>query len=133
MPTKLNAIKALSDATVQRITSSRKDWMDYLDTTAWLYKYPFNDQLMIYAQRPDARACAPIELWNRVFKRWVKRGSKGIALMTVRQMAAAEGVNEQMKAANPLLWTRRMNSLRTMAEETVLQEILYTLSPKQNN
>ncbi len=81
MATKLNAIKALSDATMQRITSSRKNWIDYLDTTAWLYKYPFYDQLLIYAQRPDARACAPIELWNRVFKRWVKRGSKGIALV----------------------------------------------------
>ena len=81
MATKLDTMKVLSDATMQRITSSRKNWMDYLDTTAWLYKYPFYDQLMIYAQRPDARACAPIELWNSVFKRWVKRGSKGIALV----------------------------------------------------
>ncbi|MEN6637020.1 MAG: DEAD/DEAH box helicase, partial [Clostridiaceae bacterium] len=81
MATKLETFKALSDATMQRITSSRKNWMDYLDATAWLYKYPFCDQLMIYAQRPDARACAPIELWNSVFKRWVKRGSKGIALI----------------------------------------------------
>ena len=81
MATKLDTMKALSDATMLRITSSRKNWMDYLDTTAWLYKYPFYDQLMIYSQRPDARACAPIELWNSVFKRWVKRGSKGIALI----------------------------------------------------
>lgn len=81
MATKQDTMKVLSDATMQRITSSRKNWMDYLDTTAWLYKYPFYDQLMIYAQRPDARACAPIELWNSVFKRWVKRGSKGIALI----------------------------------------------------
>ena len=81
MATKLDTMKALSDATMRRITSSRKDWMDYLDATAWLYKYPLYDQLMIYAQRPDARACAPIELWNSVFKRWVKRGSKGIALI----------------------------------------------------
>ena len=81
MATKPGTMKALSDATMLRITSSRKNWMDYLDTTAWLYKYPFYSQLMIYAQRPDARACAPIELWNSVFKRWVKRGSKGIALI----------------------------------------------------
>ena len=81
MATKSDTMKALSAATMQRISSSRKNWMDYLDATAWLYKYPFYDQLMIYAQRPDARACAPIELWNSVFKRWVKRGSKGIALV----------------------------------------------------
>lgn len=81
MAIKLDTMKALSDATMRRITSTRKSWMDYLDATACLYKYPFNDQLMIYAQRPDARACAPIELWNSVFKRWVKRGSKGIALI----------------------------------------------------
>lgn len=81
MAAKLDTMKALSDATMWRITSSRKNWMDYLDATAWLYKYPFYDQLMIYAQRPDAQACAPIELWNSVFKRWVKRGSKGVALI----------------------------------------------------
>jgi len=73
-------MKALSEATMMRITSSRENWMRYLDTAAWLYKYPFCDQLLIYAQRPDARACAPIELWNSVFKRWVNKGAKGIAL-----------------------------------------------------
>ena len=56
MATKLDTMKVLSDATTRRITSSRTSWMDYLDVTAWLYKYPFYDQLMIYAQRPDARA-----------------------------------------------------------------------------
>jgi hypothetical protein len=55
--------------------------MEYLNTTAWLYKYPFYDQLLIYAQRPDARACAPIPLWNNTFKRWVNKGAKGIALI----------------------------------------------------
>ncbi len=81
MATKLETMKALSEATMMRITSSRENWMRYLDTTAWLYKYPFYDQLLIYAQRSDARACAPIELWNSVFKRWVNKGAKGIALI----------------------------------------------------
>jgi hypothetical protein len=74
-------MKTLSEATMMRITSTRENWMRYLDTAAWLYKYPFYDQLLIYAQRPDARACAPIELWNSVFKRWVNKGAKGIALI----------------------------------------------------
>ncbi len=81
MATKLETMKALSEATMMRITSSRENWMRYLDTAAWLYKYPFYDQLLVYAQRPDARACAPIELWNSVFKRWVNKGAKGIALI----------------------------------------------------
>jgi hypothetical protein len=55
--------------------------MDYLNTTAWLHKYPFCDQLLIYAQRVDARACAPMPLWNNTFKRWVNKGAKGIALI----------------------------------------------------
>jgi hypothetical protein len=64
-----------------RITSSQDAWMDYLNTTAWLHKYPFCDQLLIYAQRVDARACAPMPLWNNTFKRWVNKGAKGIALI----------------------------------------------------
>ena len=80
MTTKLDSMKALSDATMQRITSSRKNWMDYLDDAAWLYKYPFYDQLMIYAQRPDAKACASIDIWNDKMYCWVNRGAKGIAL-----------------------------------------------------
>ncbi len=55
--------------------------MDYLDTAAWQYKYAFHDQLLIHAQRPDAKACASIELWNKTFKRWVNKGAKGIALI----------------------------------------------------
>jgi hypothetical protein len=78
---KLETMKALSEATMMRITSTRENWMRYLGTAAWLYKYPFYDQLLIYAQRPGARACAPIELWNSVFKRWVNKGAKGIALI----------------------------------------------------
>ena len=55
--------------------------MDYLDTAARLYRYPFADSLLILAQRPDATACASMELWNGKMRRWVKRGAKGIALI----------------------------------------------------
>ena len=57
------------------------DWMNYLDTAARLYRYPFMDQLLIHAQRPKATACASLELWNEKMLRWVNRGAKGIALL----------------------------------------------------
>ena len=81
MAAKLETIQLLAEHAMTRITSSQDAWMDYLNTAAWLYKYPFYDQLLIYAQRPDARACAPIELWNNTFRRWVNKGAKGIALI----------------------------------------------------
>lgn len=56
-------------------------WMSFLDTASWMYKYPYPDQVMIYAQRPDATACAQMGLWNKRLGRWIKRGSKGIALL----------------------------------------------------
>ena len=64
-----------------RISSSPRDWMNYLDTAARLYRYPFMDQLLIHAQRPKATACASLELWNEKMLRWVNRGAKGIALL----------------------------------------------------
>jgi len=64
-----------------RLTHSANEWMSFLDSAAWLYKYPWHEQVMIYAQRPDATACASIELWNSTFRRWVNKGAKGIALI----------------------------------------------------
>lgn len=58
-----------------------KRWRSFLKTSAWMYKFSFDDQLLIYAQRPDARACASYETWNDKLHRWIKRGSKGIALL----------------------------------------------------
>jgi N12 class adenine-specific DNA methylase len=78
---KFNYYAALSDSTLRELTSRRGDWRHFLDTAARLYKYSFQDQVMIYAQRPEATACAEIELWNERFNRWVRRGSKGIALI----------------------------------------------------
>ena len=71
----------LADDTAGRITHSHHEWTDFLKTAARLYKYPYHEQLMIYAQRPDATACAEYDLWNSQMRRYVRRGSKGIALV----------------------------------------------------
>jgi hypothetical protein len=81
MPSKFQLYQQLSNQTAREITEKRGNWTNFFDTAAKLYKYPFPDQLLIHAQRPDAVACAPIETWNDNFNRWVRRGSKGIALI----------------------------------------------------
>ena len=81
MATELQNISALARQTTERLTQSVDNWKRFLDSAAWLYKYPFHEQVLIHAQRPDAKACAPIELWNSRFRRWVNRGAKGIALI----------------------------------------------------
>ena len=82
MATKLQKVSELTRDTMNRLTHSTDEWLSFLDSAAWLYKYPWHEQVMIYAQRPDATACAPIELWNSPqFKRWVNKGAKGIALI----------------------------------------------------
>lgn len=78
---KINDIRALAEETAGKVSSSPQEWMEYLDTAARLYRYPFADSLLIHAQRPDATACASMELWNGKMRRWVKRGAKGIALI----------------------------------------------------
>ncbi len=77
----LNEIRGLAEYEAKAVTSSPWDWMGYLDTAAKLYRYSFPDTLLIHAQRPDATACASLELWNGKMNRWVNRGAKGIALI----------------------------------------------------
>lgn len=81
MAAKLQLITELSERTAISITKKPDSWTGFLRTAAWNYKYPFQDQLLIYAQRPDATACATIELWNQKMGRWVNKGAKGIALI----------------------------------------------------
>ena len=81
MATKLQMMSELAAQTTERLTQSIDNWTSFLDSAAWLYKYPFHEQVLIHAQRPDATACAPIELWNGTFRRWVNKGSKGIAII----------------------------------------------------
>ena len=82
MPNKAQAYAQLADDTARKITADYLDWASFLNTASRLYKYPFHDQLMIYAQRPDATACATYDLWNDTMRRYIRRGSKGIALLT---------------------------------------------------
>ncbi|MGL6200421.1 MAG: SNF2-related protein [Lachnospiraceae bacterium] len=81
MATKLQLYSSLANSTAENLTKSRSNWTGFLEITAKLYKYPYAEQMMIYAQRPDATACASIETWNKPMNRWVRRGSKGIALI----------------------------------------------------
>ena len=81
MPSKTEEYLALSQRTANGLTRYWESWTDYLTTASRLYKYPFADQLMIYAQRPDATACADFDIWNNRMNRYVRRGAKGIALL----------------------------------------------------
>ena len=81
MPNKTEEYLALAQRTANGLTRYWESWTDYLTTASRLYKYPFADQLMIYAQRPDATACADYDIWNNRMNRYVRRGSKGIALL----------------------------------------------------
>lgn len=79
--TKYEKISVLAKETARSIGENKESWMNYLDVASRLYKYPFEDQILIYAQRPDATACAPLEMWNEKMFCWVNRGAKGIALI----------------------------------------------------
>ena len=81
MPSKTEEYLALAQRTANGLTRYWESWTDYLTTASRLYKYSFADQLMIYAQRPDATACADYDIWNNRMNRYVRRGSKGIALL----------------------------------------------------
>ena len=113
--TKLQLYSELARRQAEQVTRGRGNWTAFLDTAARLYKYPFNEQLLIYAQRPDATACASIELWNDPMRRLVRRGTAGIALIDdtgsrprlkyVFDVADTEPAREN--ARTPYLWEMR--------------------------
>ena len=82
MASKLRLITDLYGETLTKISNNPNEWMSFLNCAAMNYKYPFNDQVLIYAQRPEAVACAKIEAWNKRVGRWINRGAKGIALLS---------------------------------------------------
>ena len=113
MATKLQMMSELAAQTTERLTQSIDNWTSFLDSAAWLYKYPFHEQVLIHAQRPDATACAPIELWNGTFGRWVNKGSKGIAIIddsgqkpTLRYVFDASDTNTRYNVPFSLWQTR---------------------------
>lgn len=81
MPSKAEFYRQMAEQVSTRLVGRWKEWTAFLTTAARLYKYPFHEQMMIYAQRPDATACAEYDLWNEKMGRYVRRGSKGIALV----------------------------------------------------
>ena len=81
MSTKYEKISKLYDETLRQISENGENWKEFLRTAGRIYKYPFNEQVLIFAQRPDAIACASMNIWNNNMRCWVKRGSKGIALL----------------------------------------------------
>lgn len=78
---KYKIVSELLDETMREVSSSEENWCRFLTTSSRLYKYPFKEQVLIYAQRPDATACASVEIWNHRMNCWINRGSKGIALI----------------------------------------------------
>lgn len=84
MWSKADFYSAVAKETLEGLTASWQEWAKFLTTASRLYKFPFMDQMMIYAQRPDATACAEYDLWNDKMNRYVRRGSKGIALLDER-------------------------------------------------
>ena len=92
MANKLRLITDLYGETLTQISDSPNEWMKFLITASNNYKYSFNDQVLIYAQRPEAKACADIDTWNRNVGRWVNRGSKGIALIILSMPVATGAV-----------------------------------------
>lgn len=84
MPSKFLEYRQMADTVERQLTSSYKSWTQFLHAAARLYKYPYNEQVMIHAQRPDDTACAEYDFWNKKMGRFVRRGSTGIALIDTR-------------------------------------------------
>lgn len=111
MSNKIQDIVHLAGSTASKVTKTYKDWIGYLTTASRLSKYPFTDQLLIYAQRPDATACASFDIWCKHLNRYVKRGSKGIALVDVqngrpslRYVFDVTDTGEKRDSRNIYLW-----------------------------
>ena len=136
MATKLELYSTLARRQAEQVTQGRGNWTRFLDTAARLYKYPFAEQLMIYAQRPDATACATIETWNEPMRRWVRRGSMGIALIDesgsrprlkyVFDVSDTEPAREN--ARKPYLW-----EMREEHEAPVLEALSKTYDDVEGN
>lgn len=80
---KFNDIRELAQQNARWVSNSPKDWMNYLDVAARLYRYSFKDTLLIHAQRPDATACAELEVWNKKMNRWVNRAQRALHFWTM--------------------------------------------------
>ena len=128
MPTKIEMYAQMADHVATQLTGSWQEWAGFLTTAARLYKYPFHEQMMIYAQRPDATACAEYDLWNDKMGRYVRRGSKGIALVDdsgdrprLRYVFDISDTGTREHSRTPWLWRleeQHMDSVTAMLERT---------------
>ena len=128
MPTKAELYAQMADKVATQLTGSWQEWAGFLTTASRLYKYPFHEQLMIYAQRPDATACAEYDLWNEKMGRYVRRGSKGIALVDdsgdrprLRYVFDISDTGTREHSRTPWLWQleeRHLDSVQVMLERT---------------
>lgn len=117
--TKYIKISVLARETAKKVCRGREQWIRYLDVASRLYKYPFEDQLLIYAQRPDATACASLEMWNERMFCWVNRGAKGIALIDgeserpkLRYVFDVSDVHKARRIGkDPFIWHLRWSSI----------------------
>ena len=126
LPTKAEQYAQMADQVARQLTGSWQEWAGFLTTAARLYKYPFHEQLMIYAQRPDATACAEYDLWNDRMGRYVRRGSKGIALVDdsgdrprLRYVFDISDTGTREHSRTPWLWT--MNEEHTAPVMAMLE------------
>ena len=128
MPTKAELYAQMAEKVTAQLTGSWQEWAGFLTTASRLYKYPFHEQLMIYAQRPDATACAEYDLWNEKMGRYVRRGSKGIALVDdsgdrprLRYVFDISDTGTREHSRTPWLWQleeRHLDSVQAMLERT---------------
>ena len=128
MPSKTEFYRQMADHVATQLTGSWQEWAGFLTTAARLYKYPFHEQLLIYAQRPDATACAEYDLWNEKMGRYVRRGSKGIALVDdsgdkprLRYVFDITDTGTREHSRTPWLWKleeRHLDSVQAMLERT---------------
>ena len=125
---KYKLISALAEETAKEVVRNEENWRRYLNTASRLYKYPFKEQLLIYAQRPEATACASIEIWNEKMHCWVNKGAKGIALIDEDSFSGLKyvfDISDVHKARRigqfPNLWEMReehMESVISRLEKT---------------
>ena len=127
MPANAWTVAQLADDTEREITVSHERWTAFLTTAARLYKYPYREQLMIFAQRPEATACAEYDLWNKTMRRYVRRGSKGIALVDtsgeiprIRYVFDVADTGARHDSRSPFLWRledQHMNAVHDALEQ----------------
>ena len=135
MASKAQVYAQLSKDTAKRLTSSLEDWTGFLNTVGKLYRYNYHDQLMIYAQRPDATACAEYDLWNNKMNRYVRRGSKGIALLDptgdtlkLRYVFDVSDTGGRENSRYPYLW-----NMQEYHEEPILEMLKDKFDAEDNN